>query len=162
MGLVSEILRAGPVPQLFVFDIDYTLWQAHVDCTGGRPFRKDPSSADAAFDAYGDRVQLFPEAREILDGLKEAGARCAAASRTTTPDDSRDLLATLDMLKYFENEAFMQIYPGRKTQHFAALRKASGADYEQMIFFDDEYPNVSLSERRIAPLREKGWIEVAR
>ncbi len=36
---------------------------------------------------------------------------------------------------------FVEIYPGSKTNHFERIRKASGVDYEQMLFFDDEPRN---------------------
>lgn len=41
-------------------------------------------------------------------------------------------------LDYFD---FIQIFPGNKTQHFAKIYQASGTDYEQMLFFDDEARN---------------------
>jgi magnesium-dependent phosphatase 1 len=126
-----------------VFALDYTLWQAHVDCSSGGPFRLDAKSGgDAAFGRRGDRLALFRESRVILDGLNAAGCRVAAASRTTTPDDARSLLATLSLVTSFVDDDHMQIYPANKLRHFSALRKASGVDYEEMLFFDDERGNI--------------------
>jgi magnesium-dependent phosphatase 1 len=145
MDEVNAILSGGPVPKLFVFDIDYTLWQAHVDISNGGPFRRDADDKDAAYDRGGERIALFPEVRSILDGLHRSHARMASASRTCTPEDSRDLQTTLDIIKYFESDKLMQIFPGGKTTHFRRLREASGVDYAQMIFFDDEPRNVRIA-----------------
>jgi magnesium-dependent phosphatase 1 len=142
MSQVSAILSDGPVPQLFVFDIDYTLWKAHVDMSSGGPFRRDAKNKDIAYDRGGERIALFPEVRSILDGLHRSRARIASASRTCTPAESRDLQTALDIIKYFESDKLMQIFPGTKTTHFRRLREASGVDYAQMIFFDDEPRNV--------------------
>lgn len=149
---VSSILRRGAVPELFVFDLDMTIWRAHVDCTTGAPFRRQ--ERDTAIACGGERICMFRDSRKILDGLKSAGARMAAASRTTTPDDARDLLATLDMVTYFESESLMQIFPAGKQAHFKRLHEASGVDYSKMIFFDDEPWNVSVPPpSRLFPVR---------
>jgi hypothetical protein len=36
-----------------------------------------------------------------------------------------------------------QIFPDRKTKHFEAIRKASGVDFHDMIFFDNEFRNIA-------------------
>jgi magnesium-dependent phosphatase 1 len=113
-----------------------------VDCSSGGPFRRDPKDRDAGYGHRGDRIALFPDSRTILDGLNAVGCAVAAASRTTAPDDARDLLATLDLVTSFAGDDHMQIYPSGKRRHFAALRKASGVDYGDMIFFDDERGNI--------------------
>ena len=38
----------------------------------------------------------------------------------------------------------MQIFPGDKTKHFARIQKASGVEYDQMLFFDDEHRNKNV------------------
>lgn len=35
----------------------------------------------------------------------------------------------------------MQIYPGSKIRHFEKLKKDTGLEYEEMLFFDDEARN---------------------
>jgi magnesium-dependent phosphatase 1 len=144
MERVASVLTGGSVPQLFVFDVDYTLWAAHVDSSHGGPFRRDADDLDVAYDCGGSRIRLFPEVRAILEGLSRAEARIASASRTSTPDDSLDLQTTLDIKKYFESKKLMQIFPGSKTTHFRNLREESGVEYDQMVFFDDEPRNVRL------------------
>lgn len=36
---------------------------------------------------------------------------------------------------------YLQIFPGSKTTHFAKIHEASGIEYEDMLFFDDEARN---------------------
>jgi len=36
---------------------------------------------------------------------------------------------------------YLQIYPGSKTTHFERLKRESGIEYEDMLFFDDEARN---------------------
>lgn len=36
---------------------------------------------------------------------------------------------------------YVEMYPGSKIAHFERIRKASGVDYSEMLFFDDESRN---------------------
>ncbi len=38
----------------------------------------------------------------------------------------------------------LEIYPGNKIAHFERLRKASGVEYQEMLFFDDESRNKNV------------------
>lgn len=44
-------------------------------------------------------------------------------------------------LEYFD---YIQIFPSTKTQHFSRIHQASGIEYEDMIFFDDESRNINV------------------
>lgn len=51
-------------------------------------------------------------------------------------------------LDYFD---YVQIFPGDKSQHFARIQQASGIQYEDMLFFDDEARNRSVqTELRVS------------
>lgn len=79
----------------------------------------------------------------------------ALASRTHTPDLARDLLKALHVIPNFSDNPgantrttraleyfdFIQIFPANKTQHFSRIQQASGFEYEEMLFFDDEARN---------------------
>ena len=45
-----------------------------------------------------------------------------------------------DIKKYFQ---YFEIYPGSKINHFRSLQEKTGLTYSDMIFFDDEYRNIS-------------------
>lgn len=49
------------------------------------------------------------------------------------------MLRLLDWNKYFP---YQEIYPGRKTTHFAKIQKESEIPYKDMLFFDDEHRNI--------------------
>ena len=49
------------------------------------------------------------------------------------------MLRLLDWNKYCP---FQEIYPGRKTTHFAKIKKESEIPYKEMLFFDDEHRNI--------------------
>lgn len=42
------------------------------------------------------------------------------------------------IIDYFDE---MEIYPGSKTTHFRSLKKKTGFEYAEMLFFDDESRN---------------------
>lgn len=49
--------------------------------------------------------------------------------------------ATKKAIDFFDH---LEIYPGSKTTHFEKLRKASGIEYADMLFFDDEARNKNV------------------
>lgn len=124
--------------ELVVFDLDYTLWDAGgtwCDCLTP-PFR---SEAGRVKDRHGRWVRFYEDVIEIVAALEEAGIPMGLASRTHEPDWARELLDLLGVRGRFD---FEEIYPGAKPAHFAALRDRSGAEYESMLFFDDESRNI--------------------
>lgn len=127
---------------LFVFDLDFTLWDA-----GGTwcdhtmpPYRRQNGHVE---DGDGRMISLYPEVRSILDQLDRKGISMAVASRSHSPIIARRLLDLFGIGKYFE---YIQIYPGNKVRHFRYLHKDSGIPYDQMYFFDDEYRNIEAVE----------------
>ena len=63
----------------------------------------------------------------------------ALASRTEQPAWARELVGLLGLTDRF---AFAEIYPASKLSHFKALRKLSGIEFKEMLFFDDEMRNI--------------------
>ncbi|XP_064460331.1 magnesium-dependent phosphatase 1-like isoform X2 [Ornithodoros turicata] len=124
-------------PRLIVFDLDYTLWPLHVDCSVTPPLRKD--SKGRIVDLHGQKVRVFPDVPEILERLKREQYALGVASRTDDPDTARQLLGLLDWNKYF---SYQEIYPGCKVGHFNKFASRSGIPYKDMLFFDDEHRNI--------------------
>ncbi|MBN2659622.1 MAG: magnesium-dependent phosphatase-1 [Spirochaetales bacterium] len=123
---------------LFVFDLDFTLWDCGgtwCDCTTP-PYRKD---GESVLDSSGRLIYLYPDVPDILEKVKTAGHKLAAASRTHEPDWARELLHLLGISDLFD---WKEIYPGPKIPHFKSLQQKSGIPFGQMFFFDDELRNI--------------------
>lgn len=121
---------------LIVFDLDYTLWQLHVDTHVDPPFKKENG---VIRDRNKTVIKCFPEVPSILEQLHSLGYKLAAASRTTAPKEGRQLIDLFGWDKYF---TYYEIYPSCKVAHFNALKKSTGFGFHQMIFFDDESRNI--------------------
>ena len=123
---------------IVVFDLDFTVWDAggtwcdHLD----PPFS---ISDGRVVDRYDSHVRLYPDVRDILEELSDAGHFLSVASRTGRPDWARELMELLEIRHLFEHE---EIYPGSKVTHFRGIAEASGSEYANMVFFDDEHRNI--------------------
>jgi len=125
-------------PSLFVFDLDFTLWNAGgtwCDCTTP-PYKLENGIIR---DSYGLKISLYPDVLEIINELKRQNCQLALASRTEEPSWAVQLLELFNIRHLFE---FEEIYPTRKTVHFNSIQAKSGVPYNKMVFFDDEYRNI--------------------
>ncbi|KAM9066274.1 magnesium-dependent phosphatase 1 [Sarcophilus harrisii] len=125
------------LPQLAVFDLDYTLWPFWVDTHVEPPFHRNRDGS--VRDCNNQIITLYPEVPDVLERLHGQGVTIAAASRTGEIHGANQLLQLFDLDKYF---AYKEIYPGCKITHFERLQQKSGIPYSKMIFFDDEKRNI--------------------
>ncbi len=123
--------------RLIVFDLDFTLWDA-----GGTwcdhtcpPYRRVNAHVVDSEDSI---ITLYPDVKDILQTLSKRYT-LATASRTGQPAWAHNLLQLFNIEKYFH---FHEIYPGSKISHFRSLQRRTGIDFDEMIFFDDEFRNV--------------------
>ncbi|KAJ9243401.1 hypothetical protein DTO169E5_2644 [Paecilomyces variotii] len=143
-----------PLPKLFVFDLDYTLWPFWVDTHVSAPVKpKDNNSR--AVDKWGESFAFYPAVSSIVHACKIRNIPLGLASRTHAPDLARDMLKALHIIPTFTDNPnantrsvraldyfdYIQIFPGTKTTHFSRIQQASGIPYEDMLFFDDEARN---------------------
>ena len=71
----------------------------------------------------------------ILQQVKdEYNIKLAIASRSKSVDWAHSLLDQFEIRELFD---YVEIYPGSKEKHFQNLHKASGIEYNDMLFFDD-------------------------
>ncbi|XP_046998684.1 magnesium-dependent phosphatase 1-like isoform X2 [Schistocerca americana] len=124
-------------PKLIVFDLDYTLWPFWVDTHVSLPLRRN--SIGNVVDAAGRKVPYYPEVPTVLEHLKAQGYTLAVASRTGEIRGANQALQLFNWDKYF---TYKEIYPGCKVNHFNQFRKISGIQFQDMLFFDDEYRNI--------------------
>ncbi|XP_055356483.1 uncharacterized protein LOC129601640 [Paramacrobiotus metropolitanus] len=124
-------------PSLIAFDMDYTLWPFHADTNPYPPLRLDKDGK------IRDRMNAvfapYPGVGDFLEELHEQGTNLALVSRTEAPPVGKDMIRYLNWTRFFK---YQEIYPGKKTTHFHKIRKDSGVEFKDMLFFDDEYRNI--------------------
>lgn len=124
--------------KLFVFDLDYTLWNAGetwCDCTTPPYYW----SNDKLLDQGGRWLRLYNGVPEILAQLKACGKLIAAASRTGEPDWAEELLQLFAIDHFFDTR---EIYPGNKSTHLDRILQFSQIPKGEVVFFDDEHRNI--------------------
>lgn len=90
---LEELASEGPIPRLFVFDFDYTLWDGWCDTHVDPPVRRVQGQMNAAVDAAGMRVRLYDDAPGILLWLSHrSDVEVAMASRTCAPSVAKQML----------------------------------------------------------------------
>ncbi|KAH6855915.1 magnesium-dependent phosphatase-1 [Chaetomium sp. MPI-CAGE-AT-0009] len=158
-----------PLPRLIVLDLDYTLWPFYSDIHISTPIRLIPSSNPPTLaDRNGEYFSLYPDAPHILRLLAALPhTRLAVASKSPVGDLCREVLKLLRLpppLPLGEGgppgggeksgggpkrtidafDAGLEIYEGSKLRHFEVLAKRTGIPFSEMLFFDDERPNLEV------------------
>eukprot|EP00403_Amphidinium_massartii_P029245 CAMPEP_0178391178 /NCGR_PEP_ID=MMETSP0689_2-20121128/11030_1 /TAXON_ID=160604 /ORGANISM="Amphidinium massartii, Strain CS-259" /LENGTH=151 /DNA_ID=CAMNT_0020011715 /DNA_START=69 /DNA_END=520 /DNA_ORIENTATION=+ len=144
----------GELPRVIVFDLDGTLWEPEMYMIrGGSPFRTT-DNGNRVFDRRGEEVELLGKTREILetlagcDAVKDGRSTLAVASTCDEPEWARECLR---LFRFREGKLTMseilpvqEIYGAHsKVVHFERIRKQTGADYEDMIFLDNQMNNIN-------------------
>ncbi|KAK5642468.1 hypothetical protein RI129_008635 [Pyrocoelia pectoralis] len=137
MSTASSTSTTEKRPKLIVFDLDYTLWPFWVDTHVTPPFRK--SSSGTIVDMRGSKISCYKEVSKVLEKLNKDGYMLGVASRTSEIDGANQLIELFGWNRYF---IYKEIYPGRKTTHFARFKKLLNMSYDDMLFFDDESRNI--------------------
>lgn len=160
----SNILSEGQNPVLFIFDCDYTIWP--FDCDGPHPDAYDVYAPFTRFenntvvDRFGKPANPYPDVPYILGALYDAGIQVAYASRNPSSRDVANLLSAIPLMSKKPRLSLLDCLRGRidlfhayssggvsnKLLHFTNIRYASQFDFNNMIFFDDNYNNVTHAE----------------
>jgi len=127
--------------QVFVFDLDFTLWNA------GDTFCSETNppylwEEGKLLDRSGRWMRLYPDTLEILNTLQSIdNIIIASASRTEIPGNAMQLMEVFDIGKYFN---IKEIYPGSKIEHMKRIQEQVNCPFDQIVFFDDELRNIEI------------------
>lgn len=135
---------AANIPELVVFDLDFTLWDAGgtwCDCTNP-PYHR--TKAGEVFDSYHRQIRLYDDVITILEKLAKEDIPVALASRTDRPAWANQLTKLLRIDPFIQ---FREIYPGSKVEHLTNISRDSGVPLEKIVFFDDEHRNIHDTQR---------------
>ncbi|KAL2134827.1 hypothetical protein VTI74DRAFT_10723 [Chaetomium olivicolor] len=147
-----------PLPRLIVLDLDYTLWPFYSDIHISTPIRLIANSNPPALaDRNGELFTLYPDAPHILRLISSLpNTRLAVASKSPVGDLCREVLKLLRLPPPLDGsdkgpkrtidafDAGLEIYEGTKLRHFEMIAKRTGIPYSQILFFDDERPNLEV------------------
>ncbi|KAH0476346.1 MAG: uncharacterized protein KVP18_000322 [Porospora cf. gigantea A] len=170
------------LPDLFVFDLDDTVWAGDVDIFFKPPFgldlkRKQQVDGLPLYPRLKDSRQspfeCFPDSLSIIQWIGEQGVDVAFASRTTTPKDAQQALTQLlvprrgashltgdDVLdprvdNRYVDLASLSVYSAwgdvDKKRHLKEIEDATGVEFKNMLFFDNEKRNITSAKRLGVP-----------
>lgn len=133
-------------PKVVVFDLDGCLWDPEMymlSWRGGAPFTPE---GDAMVAQSGERVVLLGAAREILRELRSdkwSAIKVGISSRTDEPAWAAELLEKfkVDGMSLGSCFDFREITKESKSAHFGRIKEHCSCEYEDMLFFDNEYGN---------------------
>jgi len=128
--------------KVFVFDLDFTLWNAgDTWCSETKP--PYVWEDGKLYDQEKRWIRLYPDTIEVLKTLNQQQKIIVAASRTYEPEWANELLDIFDINKYF---GVKEIYPGSKISHMKKIQEQVNKPYSQFVFFDDEQRNLDETE----------------
>jgi magnesium-dependent phosphatase 1 len=145
--------KLSRLPGVVVFDLDDTLWEGEVDCSGGPPFKLSAGSRDVVLCCHNSRVQLFEDVIDIFDLLIHLNVPIAYASRTWQPSWAKKALEQFkcgtdgasDMWQISVSAGWGDC---SKVSHIRKISADLNLPIDSMVFFDNELRNI----RDISPL----------
>lgn len=139
--------------RLVIFDCDRTLWEHRDVAETKPPYRR--VDEDTIEDARGDRVRLFPGARDVLDALRERGLLISIASWNLPQIVSR-ILDALGLTAYFTRPKVE--FHRNKDRMIASLLRELAQDGivlrpEEVLFVDDRLAMLETVRAAVGPIR---------
>ena len=154
----EEALAAGKNPDIFVFDLDYTVWPFDCDKDVFAPFYRNPQGV---YDSTQRWANPYRDVPDIMATLYDAGMKVAFLSRNPSDDSIEQLLraipmqtakGTLSLWDAMPNRNYFHAYSSGankgKNLHFATLRKLTNVPFENMLFFDDLPQNIHYARKQ--------------
>lgn len=137
--------------KLAVFDLDFTIWKPEMYQIHGPPKQRLKSGQHIVVDRSNTEIIVFEGASFALAEINRLrqdhgmDIQAAVASRTDEPQwahQCMDWLTANDGKTLTECFDHVEIGFDDKKWHFQRLKRATGIDYESMVFFDNEMRNI--------------------
>jgi magnesium-dependent phosphatase 1 len=148
---------SGPNPKLVVFDLDYTLWPFDCDKDIQPPFI---SSGGNIYDKWYRSASPNRDIARIVGSLLDAGVKVAYLSRNPSFYAVEQLLrlcpivckipGKMTLWDALESRDYFHAYSSEgfgkgKDRHFGLLKNLTGIEFDDILFFDDSYDNITAA-----------------
>ena len=156
---IAEDICGGILPELVVFDLDFTVWP--FDCHKDRamPFTRNETNV---YDYRGRIANCYHDIPSIIGFLVDNNVPIAYASRNPSRDHIIELLkfsviktkkGTMNLWNILPNPNYLQAYSSgfygyAKNDHFNRLNIITGVDFNKMLFFDDLPQNIDQAKTK--------------
>jgi len=146
-------------PDLFAFDLDYTIWPFDCDKNVVAPFHNDEYGN--VFDRYGTCANPYPDVAYIIGTIIDYGIPIAFVSRNPSRNSILQLLNKIPIVTKrvgiktlgdaLCTDNLLQAYSSKglsdaKNTHFAEIKKHTCINFNKMIFFDDLPQNIEAAK----------------
>ena len=147
------------LPKAVVFDLDETLWDREVDCSGGPPFSLSKETRKTIFCARKTPIHLYEDVPEIFDAIADHGrVKVGYASRTWEPEWAK---AALRQVPCGNNQVvnMWSIASGSgwgdhsKVSHLKTVSSQMKISLDSILFYDNEMRNI----RDVKPMGVHCW-----
>jgi magnesium-dependent phosphatase 1 len=142
------------LPKVVVFDLDGTIWRPELfQLNGGSPFSPKNTSNNSnnldVEDSQGNEVNLIGDIRYVFHFLHNANPpppKIAISSSTDCPEWAKEILSKITI----ENKPLesyidhIEMSKDSKLNHLEHIRDKFNVSFDDMLFFDNEYPHVEL------------------
>ncbi len=147
------------LPKAVVFDLDETLWDREVDCSGGPPFFISRESRNTLFCSRHTPINLYEDVPFIFDALADdARVKVGYASRTWEPEWAKAALKQVPCgaekpVNMWTIASGSGWGDHSKVSHLKAVSSQMHVPLESILFYDNEMRNI----RDVKPMGVHCW-----
>ena len=147
------------LPRAVVFDLDETLWDREVDCSGGPPFSLSKDSRNTLYCSRKTPIRLYDDVPAIFDSLADHGEmQVGYASRTWEPEWAKSALKQVPC----GSEKIVNMWSiatgsgwgdHSKVSHLKTVSSQMRVSLDSIVFYDNEMRNI----RDVKPMGAHCW-----
>jgi magnesium-dependent phosphatase-1 len=136
------------LPKAVVFDLDETLWDREVDCSGGPPFSLARDSRKTIICSRKTPIHLYDDVPTIFDSLADDGRiKVGYASRTWEPEWAKAALRQVPcgsdgVVNMWSLSSASGWGDHSKVSHLKTVSSQMGIPLKSIVFYDNEMRNI--------------------